>query len=71
MNDPFVNDVRQFRHEHARQFHDNVSAMCDDLRSIQAACGQGGGHMSTETCIHVSTSAKGGHVRRTRCGRIH
>ncbi len=40
MNDPFVNEVRQSRHEHAQQFHDDVSAMCDDVRNIHATCGQ-------------------------------
>ncbi len=40
MNDSFVNEVRQSRHEHAQQFHDDVSAMCDDLRNIQVTCGQ-------------------------------
>jgi hypothetical protein len=40
MNDPLVNEIRQFRHEHARQFHDNLAAICDDLRDIQQACGQ-------------------------------
>ena len=40
MNDPFVNEVRQSRHEHAQQFHDDLSAICDDLRNIQATCGQ-------------------------------
>ena len=40
MNDPLVNEVRQFRHEHARQFHDDLAAICDDLRNIQQTCGQ-------------------------------
>jgi hypothetical protein len=40
MNDPFVNEVRQSRHEHAQQFHDDLSAICDDLRNIQATCEQ-------------------------------
>jgi hypothetical protein len=40
MNDPFVSEVRQFRHEHARQFHDDLTAICDDLRDIQRTCGQ-------------------------------
>jgi len=40
MTDPFVNEVRQSRHEHAQQFHDDLSAICDDLRNIQATCGQ-------------------------------
>ena len=40
MNDPLVNEVRQFRHEHAQQFHDDLSSICDDLRNIQTTCGQ-------------------------------
>ncbi len=55
MNDPFVNEVRQSRHEHAQQFHDDVSAICDDVRHIHATCGQ-----AVVTCPpkRVSTSAR-------------
>ncbi len=40
MNDPFVNEIRQFRHEHAHQFHNELASICDDLRTVQATCGQ-------------------------------
>jgi hypothetical protein len=40
MNDPFVNEVRKFRHEHAQQFHGDLTAICEDLREIQRTCGQ-------------------------------
>ena len=40
MNDPLVNEIRQFRHEHAHQFHEDLAAICEDLREIQRTCGQ-------------------------------
>ena len=40
MNDPFVNEVRKFRHEHTQQFHGDLTAICEDLREIQRTCGQ-------------------------------
>jgi hypothetical protein len=40
MNDPLVKEVRQFRHEHAQQFHGDLTAICEDLREIQRTCGQ-------------------------------
>lgn len=40
MNDPFVNEVRKFRDEHTRQFHGDLTAICEDLRDIQRTCGQ-------------------------------
>ncbi len=40
MNDPFVNEIRQFRHEHTQQFDGDLAAICKDLRHIQQACGQ-------------------------------
>lgn len=55
MTDPFVNEVRQSRHEHAQQFHDDLSAICDDLRNIQATCEQ---PVVTFPPKRVSTSAQ-------------
>lgn len=39
MNDPIVDEVRQTRMEHTRQFNYDLDAICADLRSIQAKCG--------------------------------
>jgi hypothetical protein len=39
MNDPLVNEIRQFRQEHAQHFHGNLAAICKDLRDIQQTCG--------------------------------
>jgi hypothetical protein len=39
MNDPFVDEVRQARMEHTRKFDYDLSAICEDLRKIQAISG--------------------------------
>jgi hypothetical protein len=39
MRDLIVEEVRNHRMEHTRQFGGNLSAICSDLRSIQNASG--------------------------------
>jgi hypothetical protein len=39
MRDPIVEEVRKYRMEHTRKFHGDLSAICNDLRAIQAASG--------------------------------
>ena len=39
MKDPIVEEVRKHRMEHTRKFRGDLSAICEDLRSIQAASG--------------------------------
>jgi len=39
MKDPIVEEVRKHRMEHTRKFGGDLSAICDDLRSIQNASG--------------------------------
>ncbi|MHC4445734.1 MAG: hypothetical protein ACYTBZ_04845 [Planctomycetota bacterium] len=39
MKDPIVEEVRKHRMEHTRKFGGDLSAICADLRSIQAASG--------------------------------
>jgi hypothetical protein len=39
MRDPIVEEVRKHRMEHTRKFRGDLSAICDDLRSIQIASG--------------------------------
>lgn len=39
MKDPIVEEVRKHRMEHTRKFKGDFSAICADLRSIQAASG--------------------------------
>lgn len=35
MKDPIVTEVRKYRMEHAKKFHFNIHAICDDLRKYQ------------------------------------
>ena len=39
MKDPIVEEVRKHRMEHTREFRGDLSAICEDLRSIQTASG--------------------------------
>jgi len=39
MKDPIVQEVRKHRMEHTRKFRGDLTAICDDLRSIQIASG--------------------------------
>jgi hypothetical protein len=39
MNDPIVQEVRRYRLEHTHKFRGDLTAICDDLRAIQAASG--------------------------------
>ena len=39
MRDPIVEEVRRHRMEHTRKFNSQLSAICDDLRTIQRKCG--------------------------------
>lgn len=39
MKDPIVEEVRKHRIEHTRNFQGDLSAICDDLRSIQVRSG--------------------------------
>ena len=39
MKDPIVEEVRKYRMEHTRKFKGDLSAICADLRAIQAKSG--------------------------------
>ena len=39
MNDPIVQEVRKNRMEHTLRFRGDLMAICNELRSIQAASG--------------------------------
>jgi len=39
MNDPIVEEVRQYRLEHTRRFQGDLGAICADLRALQKASG--------------------------------
>ncbi len=39
MNDPIVDEVRHARMEHTKRFNYDLTAICQDLRSIQSKCG--------------------------------
>ena len=39
MNDPIVDEVRRVRMEHTKRFNFDLTAICNDLRSIQSTCG--------------------------------
>jgi hypothetical protein len=39
MTDPIVQEVRKHRMEHTRKFGGDLTAICADLRTIQAASG--------------------------------
>jgi len=39
MKDPIVEEVRKYRMEHTRKFRGDLSAICAELRRIQAASG--------------------------------
>ena len=36
MKDPFVQEIRNYRMEHTRQFHSNLHLICDDLRKFDS-----------------------------------
>ena len=39
MNDPIVDEVRRARMEHTQRFNYDLTAICQNLRSIQSTCG--------------------------------
>ena len=39
MKDPIVEEVRKYRMEHTRKFNSDLTAICDDLQSIQLGSG--------------------------------
>ena len=39
MKDPIVEEVRKHRMEHTQKFKSDLSAICEDLRSIQISSG--------------------------------
>jgi hypothetical protein len=39
MSDPIVDEVRKYRMEHTRKFRGDLSAICADLRDVQATSG--------------------------------
>ena len=39
MKDPIVEEVRKYRMEHTRKFRDNLTSICEDLRSTQVQSG--------------------------------
>ncbi len=39
MKDPFVEEVRQYRMEHTKQFHSDLHLICEDLRRFEASLG--------------------------------
>jgi hypothetical protein len=39
MKDPIVEEVRKYRMEHTRKFGGDLTAICEDLRSIQVESG--------------------------------
>ena len=39
MKDPIVEEVRKHRMEHTEKFQGDLSAICEDLRTIQIASG--------------------------------
>jgi hypothetical protein len=39
MKDPYVEEVREHRMEHTRQFNSNLHLICEDLREFEASLG--------------------------------
>ena len=39
MKDPIVEEVRKHRMEHTKKFNGDLTAICADLRAVQAASG--------------------------------
>ena len=39
MNDPVVEEIRQYREQYAARFGYDLAAICRDLRERQGACG--------------------------------
>ena len=35
MKDPFVEEIRGYRMEHAKRFNFDIHAICDDLRNLE------------------------------------
>lgn len=40
MKDPFVEEARQYRMEHTRQFNSDLHLICEDLRRFEASLGE-------------------------------
>jgi hypothetical protein len=39
MIDPIVDEVREYRAEHARRFNFDLHAICADIQKMEATCG--------------------------------
>lgn len=39
MKDPFVEEMREFRMEHTRQFKSDLHSICEDLRRFETSLG--------------------------------
>jgi hypothetical protein len=39
MKDPIVAEVRQHRMEHTKQFHSDLTLICEDLRKLEVGLG--------------------------------
>ncbi len=40
MKDPYVEEVREYRLEHTRQFNGDLHLICEDLREFEASLGE-------------------------------
>ena len=60
MNDPIVEEVRKHRMEHTRTFRGDLTAICADLRAIQATSG----HSVVRLAPRLSESTNASTLRR-------
>ena len=58
MKDPIVEEVRRHRMEHTRKFRGDLSAICDDLRSIQSTSGHKVVRLSPKKLQPAKTSTR-------------
>ena len=40
MKDPYVDEIRQYRMEHTKQFKSDLHLICEDIRSFEASLGE-------------------------------
>jgi hypothetical protein len=58
MKDPIVEEVRKHRMEHTRKFKGDLTAICENLRSIQSVSGHKVVRLSSKKLEPTKTSTR-------------
>lgn len=63
MRDPFVDEVRQFRMEHTKQFNSDLHLICEELRRFESTLGSRVVTLQPRTLQPTSASPAANHAR--------